>query len=70
MTSKAAGREPDMKVREVAEFLNIDPETVRILARQGMFPNAYKTGTTKNHPVRIPWADVQAYRLKQPRVHG
>lgn len=71
MTSKAAGREPDMKVREVAEFLNIHPETVRILARQGRFPNAYKTGPgATGSLIRIPWSDVEDYRKKQPRVYG
>ncbi|WP_087874112.1 helix-turn-helix domain-containing protein [Arthrobacter globiformis] len=71
MTSKAAGGQPDMKVREVAALLNIDPETVRTLARQGVFPNAYKTGLgAVNSPVRIPWVDVENYRRKQPRVYG
>jgi excisionase family DNA binding protein len=70
MTSKAAGREPDMTVKQVAEFLNVHSETVRILARQGMFPNAYKTGSYKSNPIRIPWADIEDYRRKQPRVHG
>ena len=71
MTSKAAGREPDMNVREVAEFLNINSETVRVLTRQGMFPNAYKTGSgTTNSLIRIPWSDVEEYRKRQPRVYG
>lgn len=59
-----------MTVKQVAAFLNLHPETIRILARQGSFPNAYKTGGSNNHPVRIPWADVEDYRRKQPRPYG
>lgn len=60
MTRTVAGREPDMTVKQVAEFLNLHPETVRILARQGRFPNAYKTGPgTMGAPIRIPWADAR-----------
>ncbi|WP_087873135.1 helix-turn-helix domain-containing protein [Arthrobacter globiformis] len=71
MTSKIPSREPDLTVREVAEAIHLNPETVRILARQGVFPNAYKTGAGKSTAhIRIPWADVEAYRKKQPRVHG
>lgn len=59
----------DAKVREVAAELGVNPETVRIMARSGDFPNAYKTGTGKvNSPVRIPWTDVADYRKRQPRV--
>jgi excisionase family DNA binding protein len=56
-------------VSEVAEHLGLHPETVRILARSNEFPNAYKTGKGKqsNH-IRIPWADVEDYRKKQPRA--
>jgi excisionase family DNA binding protein len=60
----------DAKVREVAEHLGLHPETVRTMARSGDFPGAYKTGrgNQSNH-IRIPWADVEAYRAKQPRVN-
>jgi excisionase family DNA binding protein len=59
----------DAKVSEVAEHLGLHPETVRILARSNEFPNAYKTGkgSQSNH-IRIPWADVEDYRKKQPRA--
>jgi hypothetical protein len=68
MTDQSSRREPDMKIKQVAEFLNLHPETVRILARQGNFPGAYKTGPTHSSQIRIPWAAVQEYRLKQPPV--
>jgi excisionase family DNA binding protein len=59
----------DAKVSEVAEHLGLHPETVRILTRSNEFPNAYKTGkgNQSNH-IRIPWADVEDYRKKQPRA--
>lgn len=58
-----------MTVRAVAAALNLHPETVRIMARSGDFPNAYKTGAGKqsNH-IRIPWSDVEDYRTKQPKA--
>ena len=60
----------DLKVSEVAEQLGLHPETVRSMTRGGDFPNAYKTGKGKqsNH-IRIPLADVEDYRKKQPRVN-
>lgn len=59
----------DARVREVAAELGLNPETVRIMARSGDFPNAYKSVQGKiNSPVRIPWSDVEDYRRKQPRV--
>jgi excisionase family DNA binding protein len=70
MTSKAAGREPDMRVREVAEALALHPETVRQLARQGKFRGAYKVGGANSSQIRIPWASVQDYRRTQPPVAG
>jgi excisionase family DNA binding protein len=64
------GRVPDMTVRQVAEALNIHPETVRTMARSGDFPNAYKTGRgTHSSHIRIPWADVEDYRKRQPRAN-
>jgi excisionase family DNA binding protein len=70
MAKEAVGREPDMTVRQVAEALNIHPETVRTMARSGDFPNAYKTGRGghANH-IRVPWLDVENYRRKQPRAN-
>jgi excisionase family DNA binding protein len=70
MAKERAGREPDMTVKYVAEALNLHPETVRTMARSGDFPNAYKTGrgNQSNH-IRIPRADVGAYRKKQPRAN-
>lgn len=63
------GREPDMTVREVADSLNLHPETVRTMTRSGDFPNAYKTAAGKqSNPVRIPWADVEDYCKRQPKV--
>ena len=62
-------RTGDAKIRQVAEHLNLNPETVRIMTRQGVFPNAYKTGPKFNHPIRIPWSDVEDYRRKMPRVN-
>jgi len=59
----------DAKVQQVAEFLDLHPETIRIMARSGDFPNAYKLGPKPNHPIRIPWSDVEDYRKKQPRVN-
>ena len=55
-------------MKDVAEFLSMHPETVRTMARSGDFPNAYKTNG-RTSPIRIPWADVEAYRAKQPRVN-
>ncbi|MFW0774507.1 helix-turn-helix domain-containing protein [Paenarthrobacter nitroguajacolicus] len=59
----------DATVRQVAEHLNLHPETVRAMARSGDFPNAYKTGSgSRNSPLRIPWSDVDRWRQKQPRA--
>jgi excisionase family DNA binding protein len=68
MTNEKMHRAADAKVREVAEYLSLHPETFRILARSGDFPNAYKT-SGRTSPIRIPWADVEAWRAKQPRVN-
>jgi predicted DNA-binding transcriptional regulator AlpA len=59
----------DAKIKQVAEHLGLHPETIRIMARSGAFPNAYKTGPKFNHPIRIPWSDVEDYRKKMPRVN-
>jgi excisionase family DNA binding protein len=62
-------RDGDATVRQVAEHLNLHPETVRTMARSGDFPNAYKTGSgSRNSPQRIPWSDVDRWRQKQPRA--
>jgi len=62
-------REGDATVAQVADYLAHHPETIRIMARSGDFPNAYKAGTGKrNSPLRIPWKDVDRYRALQPRA--
>lgn len=59
----------DATVKQVAEFLSLHPETVRIMARSGDFPNAYKAGRARrNSPLRIPWSDVERYRALQPKA--
>ena len=61
---------PDLKVKEVADLLGLHPETVRSMARSGDFPGAYKTGSGRHSShIRIPAADVLAWRDKQPRVN-
>jgi excisionase family DNA binding protein len=59
-----------MKVSQVAEFLNLHPETVRKMARQNVFPRAYKVGGAHSSQIRIPWSDVEDYRERQPRAYG
>lgn len=55
--------------REVADFVSVHVSTVAALYRAGMFPNAYKVGGGKGSAaIRIPWADVEAFRQNQPRV--
>lgn len=62
-------REGDATVKDVADYLGHHPVTIRIMARSGEFPNAYKAGSgKKNSPLRIPWADVKRWREKQPRA--
>ncbi|WP_223942185.1 helix-turn-helix domain-containing protein [Arthrobacter sp. StoSoilB22] len=59
----------DATVAQVAEYLQYHPVTVRTMARSGEFPNAYKSGSGKrNSPLRIPWADVDRWRERQPRA--
>jgi predicted DNA-binding transcriptional regulator AlpA len=59
----------DYSIREVADLTGMHPKTVARLARQGVFPHAYKAGTgSKTSPVRIPLRDVEAYRSRQPRA--
>lgn len=66
MTAKQTG---DATVKQVADYLNLHAETVRVMARSGDFPNAYKAGRGRvNSPLRIPWADVDRYRALQPRA--
>jgi len=62
-------RPGDATVKEVADYLGHHPETIRIMARSGDFPNAYKAGRARpNSPLRIPWSDVDRYRALQPRA--
>jgi excisionase family DNA binding protein len=68
MTNQNNPRQPDMTIRQVAEFLNLHPETVRIMARQGQFPGAYKLGNATTAQIRIPWQTVEDYRKRQPNV--
>lgn len=50
---------PFATVKQVAEFLGLHPETVRILARTGEFPNADKRG--RGAPIYIPWSEVERF---------
>lgn len=59
----------DAAVKQIAEYLSLHPETVRIMARSGDFPNAYKAGK-RNSPLRIPWSDVDRYRALQPKAYS
>ncbi|MGG6382041.1 helix-turn-helix domain-containing protein [Paenarthrobacter sp. NEAU-H11] len=69
MTSNNVARTGDGTVKQVAEYLSLHPETVRIMTRSGDFPNAYKAGRARrNSPLRIPWSDVDRYRALQPRA--
>jgi|GEM_PF-1198293 excisionase family DNA binding protein len=68
MTSGEKPLTGDGRVKDVAEYLSMHPETVRTMARSGDFPNAYKTNG-RTSPIRIPWADVEAWRAKQPRAN-
>lgn len=71
MTSNNEARTGDATVKQVAEYLGHHPETARIMARSGDFPNAYKAGRARrNSPVRIPWSDVDRYRALQPKASG
>lgn len=70
MTENPAFMNRDMKVKEVAEALELHPDTVRTMARSGDFSNAYKTGRgVHSSPIRIPWSDVEAWRKRQPRAN-
>ncbi|MEO5313192.1 helix-turn-helix domain-containing protein [Pseudarthrobacter sp. CC12] len=70
MTSQEKPLTGDAKVKEVAEYLGLHPETVRSMARSGDFPNSYKTGAGRHSShIRIPWTDVEAWRAMQPRVN-
>ncbi|WP_197023107.1 helix-turn-helix transcriptional regulator [Arthrobacter sp. MA-N2] len=69
MTEKPAPMTGDAKVKEVAEHLGLHPDTVRMMARSGDFPNAYKTGSGRHSsPIRIPWSDVERFRKQQPKA--
>lgn len=69
MDTRSTPERGDLKPKEVANMLGLHPNTVRTMARSGEFPNAYKTGRggQSNH-IRIPWADVESYRRRRPRV--
>ncbi|UUL75721.1 helix-turn-helix domain-containing protein [Pseudarthrobacter sp. Fe7] len=70
MTNEDVKNRGDAKVKEVAEYLGLHPETVRSMARSGDFPGAYKTGAGRHSShIRIPWSDVEAWRAKQPRAN-
>jgi hypothetical protein len=56
------------KVRDVAVHLSLHPETVRKMARQGVFKDAFKVGGAHSSQIRIPWKSVREYELTQPRV--
>lgn len=59
----------DLSIKQVAEETGQSPDTIGDLVRRGYFPRAYKAGTGKaNSPIRIPAADVEAYRARQPRA--
>lgn len=68
MTNQHSRLEPDMKIKQVAEFLNLHPETVRMMTRQGKFPGAYKLGNAATAQIRIPWQTVEDYRKRQRPV--
>jgi hypothetical protein len=69
MTKSNEERRGDATVNQVAGYLGHHPETIRIMARSGDFPNAYKAGRGRpNSPLRIPWSDVDRYRALQPRA--
>lgn len=71
MTQSNDDRRGDATVNQVADYLGHHPETIRIMARSGDFPNAYKAGKgRRNSPLRISWADVDRYRALQPRASG
>ncbi|NUP75339.1 MAG: helix-turn-helix domain-containing protein [Sinomonas sp.] len=59
----------DLSIKEVADLTGQHPKTVAKLARQGVFPHAYKAGSgARTSPIRIPMRDVEAYRARQPRA--
>ncbi|WP_416405457.1 helix-turn-helix transcriptional regulator [Arthrobacter sp. LFS091] len=69
MTTSSNNLRGDARVKQVAEFLGHHPVTIRNMARQGVFPNAYKAGSgSKNSPLRIPWSDVDRWRELHPRA--
>lgn len=62
-------RRADLRISEAATELGLHPETVRVLARSGEFPNSYKTGKGgRTSPTRIPYTDIEDWRKKQPRA--
>lgn len=53
---------PYATVKQTAAALSLHPETVRSLARAGEFPRAVMRG--RGSPIAIPWADVEAYIVR------
>lgn len=56
------------RVREVADHLALHPETIRIMAREGSFPGAYKLGKARTSEIRIPWQSVYDFEATRRPV--
>ena len=52
-------------VAGAAEYLGCQPETIRVAARQGAFPNAFRDMLATGGPWRFPQADLDAYRASK-----
>lgn len=58
----------DLTVKQAAEQLNVNPETVRQLADRGKLRGAYKGGLGgRTSPWRIPVRALDLYRSSQPQ---
>lgn len=58
----------DLTIKQAAEQLNVNPETVRQLADRGKLPGAYKGGSGgRTSPWRIPPRALDLYRSAQPQ---
>jgi excisionase family DNA binding protein len=60
-------REKLLTAREVADRMGVTVQTVSNLCQAGVFPNAFKVGTGRTSPWRIPAKDFGDY-LKQQRA--